>query len=110
MSQKITRTYDKVEKLLIKHPSLRDDNSRLVVNIWFDELKDHDIVINEDIKKVLTLITRNFTSGETITRTSRLIQETDPTLRGKNWDKRQAHTKNVKEEIKNLKSKVLEAT
>jgi len=106
MTKKIILASNKVEMFLTKHPSLRDDNPRLVVNIWHQELKDHGINITADIKKVLTLITRNLTSSETITRTSRLLQETNENLRGKNWDKRQAHTKNIKKEITELKSLV----
>ena len=110
MTKKITLVSDKVEMLLVKNPSLRDDNPRLVVNIWHQELKDHDININEDVKKVLTLITSNLTSSETITRTSRLLQETNENLRGRNWDKRQAYTKNVKKEIADIKATALEVT
>ena len=81
MSQKLKQARDQVQELLEKHPSLRDDHPRLVVNIWYKELKTHGINITSEIKDVLTLITRNLTSSETITRTSRLLQETIPELR-----------------------------
>ena len=109
MSQKLKQARDQVQELLEKHPSLRDDHPRLVVNVWYKELKTHGINITSEIKDVLTLITRNLTSSETITRTSRLLQETVPELQGRQWKKRQAHTKKVKKEIREIKSEVAEA-
>ena len=109
MSQKLKQAREQVQNLLEKHPSLRDDHPRLVVNFWYKELETFGVEITPEIKKVLTLITRNLTSSETITRTSRLLQETTPELQGRDWKKRQAHTKKVKTEIKELKSEVVEA-
>ena len=109
MSQKLKQARNQVQELLIKHPSLRDDHSRLVVNVWYKELKTFGVDITSEVKEVLNLITRNLTSSETITRTSRLLQETVPELQGRDWKKRQAHTKKVKTEIKEIKSEVAEA-
>ena len=109
MSQKLKQARDQVQELLEKHPSLRDDHSRLVVNVWYKELKTFGIDITSEVKEVLNLITRNLTSSETITRTSRLLQETVPELQGRDWKKRQAHTKKVKREIREIKSEVAEA-
>ena len=109
MSQKLKQARDQVQELLEKHPSLRDDHSRLVVNVWYKELKTFGVDITSEVKEVLNLITRNLTSSETITRTSRLLQETVPELQGRDWNKRQAHTKKVKREIREIKSEVVEA-
>ena len=109
MSQKLKQARDQVQELLEKHPSLRDDHSRLVVNIWHKELKSLGIEIIPQISKVLTLISTKLTSAESITRTSRLLQETVLELQGRDWKKRQAHTKKVKREIKEIKSEVAEA-
>ena len=109
MSQKLKQARDQVQELLEKHPSLRDDHPRLVVNIWYKELKTFGVDITSEVKEVLNLITRNLTSSETITRTSRLLQETVPELQGRDWKKRQAHTKKVKREIREIKSEVVGA-
>ena len=109
MSQKLKQAREQVQELLEKHPSLRDDHPRLVVNFWFKELDAFGVELTSEIKEVLTLITNSLTSSETITRTSRLLQETMPGLQGRDWKKRQAHTKKVKTEIKELKSEVVEA-
>jgi len=109
MSQKLKQAREQVQELLEKYPSLRDDHPRLVVNFWHKELETFGVELTSEIKEVLTLITRNLTSSETITRTSRLLQETVPELQGRDWKKRQAHTKKVKTEIKEIKSEVVEA-
>ena len=109
MSQKLKQAREEVQELLEKHPSLRDDHPRLVVNFWCKELETAGVELTSEIKEVLTLITNNLTSSETITRTSRLLQETVPELQGRDWKKRQAHTKKVKTEIKEIKSEVVEA-
>ena len=109
MSQKLKQAREQVQELLEKHPSLRDDHPRLVVNFWSNELDAFGVELTSEIKEVLTLITNSLTSSETITRTSRLLQETMPELQGRDWKKRQAHTKKVKTEIKELKSEVVEA-
>ena len=109
MSQKLKQAREQVQELLEKHPSLRDDHPRLVVNFWSKELDAVGVELTTEIKEVLTLITNSLTSSETITRTSRLLQETVPELQGRDWKKRQAHTKRVKAEIKEFKSEVVEA-
>ena len=109
MSQKLKQAREQVQELLEKHPSLRDDHPRLVVNFWCKELDAVGVELTTEIKEVLTLITNSLTSSETITRTSRLLQETVPELQGRDWKKRQAHTKKVKTEIKEIKSEVAEA-
>ena len=109
MSQKLKQARKQVETLLKKHPSLRDDHPRLVVNVWHKELKAFGVEITPEIKEILNLITRKLTSSETITRTSRLLQETVPELQGRDWKKRQAHAKRVIKEIKEIKSEVAEA-
>ena len=109
MSQKLKQAREQVQELLEKHPSLRDDHPRLVVNFWCKELDAVGVELTTEIKEVLTLITNSLTSSETITRTSRLLQETVPELQGRDWKKRQAYTKKVKKELKELKSEVVEA-
>ena len=108
MSQKIKQASKPVRELLEKHPSLRDDNPRLVANIWYEELKSLGTEITPQIKQLLTLISTALTSGESITRASRSLQKEVPDLRGKNWEKHQAHTKNVKKELRELELEITE--
>jgi len=109
MSQKIKEATNPVKAILIKHPSLRDDNPRLVANIWYEELKSLGIEITPQIKKVLTLISTELTSAESITRASRSLQNAVPDLRGKDWEKRQAYAPKVKKELREIKAEIAEA-
>ena len=109
MSQKIKQAINPVRIILEKHPSLRDDNPRLVANIWHEELKSLGIEITPQIKKVLTLISTELTSAESITRASRSLQREVPDLRGKDWEKRQAHAPKVKKELREIKTEIAEA-
>ena len=109
MSQKIKAAINPVKVILEKHPSLRDDNPRLVANIWYGELKSLGIEITPQINKVLTLISTKLTSAESITRASRSLQNAVPDLRGKDWKKRQAHAPKVKKELRKIKTEIAEA-
>ena len=109
MSQKIKQAINPVRTILEKHPSLRDDNPRLVANIWHEELKSLGIEITPQITKVLNLIATELTSAESITRVSRSLQNAVPDLRGKDWEKRQAHAPKVKKELKEIKTVIAEA-
>ena len=109
MSQRIKEATNPVKAILIKHPSLRDDNPRLVANIWYEELQSLGIEITPQINKVLTLISTELTSAESITRASRSLQNAVPDLRGKDWEKRQAHAPKIKKELKEIKTEIAEA-
>ena len=109
MSQKIKQAINPVRAILEKHPSLRDDNPRLVANIWHKELKSLGIEITPQIKKVLTLISTELTSAESITRASRTLQKDVPDLRGRDWEKRQVHAPKVKKELREIKTEIAEA-
>ena len=109
MSQKIKQAINPVRIILEKHPSLRDDNPRLVANIWHEELKSIGIEITPQISKVLTLIATELTSADSITRASRSLQNAVPDLRGKDWKKRQAHAPKVKRELREIKTEIAEA-
>ena len=109
MSQKLKQAREEVQELLEKHPSLRDDNPRLVANIWHKELKSLGIEITPQIKKVLTLISTELTSADSITRASRSLQNAVPDLRGKDWKKRQVHAPKVKKELREIKAEIAEA-
>ena len=109
MSQKIKQAINPVRTILEKHPSLRDDNPRLVANIWHEELKSLGIEITPHIKKVITLISTELTSADSITRASRSLQREVPDLRGKEWKKRQAHAVRVKKALKEIQAEIAEA-
>ena len=109
MSQKIKAAISPVRTILEKHPSLRDDNPRLVANIWHEELKSLGIEITPQITKMLTLISTKLTSAESITRASRTLQKDVPDLRGRDWEKRQAHAVKVKKALRDIQAEIAKA-
>ena len=91
---------DKVINLLTKHPSLRDSDTRLAANIWYNHIKN----VNEI--DAITLLSRfaegKLPSYESISRCRRKIQEEKPELRGKKWEKRHIRQKTVKDQVKEI--------
>ena len=81
--KKLVTLENRVEKLLKKYKTLRNNNNALCVKVWeqqFDERKD---------------ITSNFfamyesgkyVSADNITRIARLVKQYNPELRGTNYD------------------------
>ena len=90
---KIPKTFNQVKALMGKFPVLRDNDSRLVVNQWIDEIK----LLGFDLggmkaTDLLTIIKdEKLTPFDSISRARRLVEETHIELRGKSWAKRQAH-------------------
>ena len=80
---------NRVKELMEDYPITRDDDSRLVCNIWWQEAGG-----SETIQKLMApdflskIVDRSLSSWETITRVRRKLQEEIPDLRGKKWDAR----------------------
>ena len=94
-----TKLKDRVYKMLNTYPVLRDSDQRLITNMWHDELPAH-LKGNAGVREFFQLLaTGYFTSGESITRARRQLQESNPSLRGNNYAGKQAHTGQVKEDL-----------
>ena len=91
---------DKVISLLTKHPSLRDSDTRLAANIWYNHTKN----VNEI--DALTLLSRfaegKLPSYESISRCRRKVQEENPELRGRKWEKRHSKEETIKQQVKEI--------
>tara|TARA_R110000868_G_scaffold74337_13_gene215058 strand:+ start:34825 stop:35127 length:303 start_codon:yes stop_codon:yes gene_type:complete len=75
-------TKPKIEELLKSRPHLRDDDNKLIANIWFNEVDD----INITAKEFLTLFAEGgLTSPESIRRMRAKLQEESPEYRGENY-------------------------
>ena len=93
---------EKVREFLTDHPSLRDNDSRLIVNIWADSIGRKELNLMSASDLMIMISNDELPSGSTIRRMRRKLQEFDDTLRGKKWDVR--HNKlepQVKEELRN---------
>lgn len=90
----------RVQTLLHNHSHLREDDLRLIANIWFQEAVSH----GADQKAVQVfldiLVTGQLTSPETIRRTRQKIQEQVPYLRGKNYKARHKEEKRFRKNIR----------
>lgn len=79
---------ERVEKLLISHPHLRDSDEKLIANIWTQDVKtkQKSTIDSMSAKEVLTLFAnKSLTSSETIRRTRQKVQEKNEDTRGSIW-------------------------
>ena len=98
---KIFKQKDIVTKLLNEYPELRDNDSRLVANVWLHELQGLELNHNKiSAGKFLHLYaTGQLTASDSITRLRRKLQEENIELRGEKYNKRQNRVTNVQMEL-----------
>lgn len=83
ITQKLT---DKVIDLLTNKPHLRDDDLRLVANIWHSEIPNiNSLTAFEFLKHYAE---GRLTNSDYITRVRRKVQEENEFLRGELWEER----------------------
>lgn len=97
MLQSITKVKDKVEYLLNKNPIYRDDDNKLIARIWNQESNAVD-----KIGFLLDFGNKKISSPEAIRRARQKLQEHNPHLRGKLYNKRHQNGATVKSGIKFL--------
>ena len=89
---------DEVEKFLTKYPVLRDDDEKLMANMWYKRIPN---VLDQSALSVLGMLAnKKLPSYESISRCRRKLQEEDPNLRGKEYNLRHKRTEEIKEEVK----------
>lgn len=87
-----------VKNLLTDREVLRDNDKLLVLQYWMNEIKNihksqiYDLSLFQFQEMMLT---NKLTGWNSITRARRNLQEKNPNLRGKLWDKRHANQINV---------------
>ena len=74
---------EKVREFLTDHPSLRDNDSRLIVNIWADSIGRKELNLMSATDLMIMISNDELPSGSTIRRMRRKLQEFDDALRGK---------------------------
>jgi hypothetical protein len=89
----------KVEEYLIKYKSLRDDDNRLMSNIWAEQLRSK----GRSISEFLPMFSKGeLASPESIRRCRQKLQENNPQYRGQKWGHRKKAAKKVKSKIHSL--------
>lgn len=102
MRVEIKNTKERVIKLLKDKPHLRDDDQKLMANIWFQDLLNSNIdVKNITGYELLEIFSKNdiMSSPESIYRARRKTQEEDASLRGTNWKSRHKNEEKIKKEL-----------
>ena len=95
MINKIRTAKEMVTHFLTIRPELRDDDNRLLANIWATQLNQagiHDIG-GFDLLKIISK--GLLLSPESIRRARQKVQEENPTLRGKSYKARHEKAKEV---------------
>lgn len=100
MAQRITsQLKQRVLDMLSNYPMLRDNDHRLITNMWHQELPDH-LKKDKGVREFFQLLSIGyFTAGDSITRARRQIQEANPSLRGNKHAARQSHTKTIQQDL-----------
>jgi hypothetical protein len=94
---------DTIYQLLHNNPRLRDDDNKLIANIYIKELGGLDKVKQMSAFDFLTVFASgSLTSTESIRRTRCKVQEEDPKLRGECYHKKQVTGVIVSHQIKDL--------
>lgn len=99
---------ERVAQFLTDFPALRDNDARLVANIWLEDAVEYDP--NLDISKAkyfLRMVAEGVLSNtESIRRSRQLLQQKNPQLRGKLYKERKEYAANVKAEIVEIKETI----
>ena len=95
--KKLFSVVDDVEKFLIKYPPLRDDDERLMANIWSSHIGNLEGIDGKEILHMLA--NHQLPSYESISRCRRKIQEIKPHLRGEKWHERHKRSQKIRKEI-----------
>ena len=101
--EKMHQIKPKVLKLLIEKPHLRDDDNRLIANIFLNEGGGYDTMQKISAYEFLRLFAEGkFTNFESIRRVRAKLQEEHPELRGKTYKERQKKGTDTTISIKSL--------
>ena len=88
---------DEVEKFLTEYPVLRDDDEKLMANIWNSHIGNLEDVDGKDV--LCMLASHKLPSYESISRCRRKLQEECPNLRGEKWYERHKRADNIRRDI-----------
>jgi len=97
--KKLFSAIDEVEIFLTKYPILRDNDERLMANIWVKYIGQNELD-DMDAKDLLaSLANKLLPSYESISRCRRKLQEDCPNLRGEKWKARHERSEEIRKSI-----------
>lgn len=102
MRVEIKNNKERVIKLLEDKPHLRDDDQKLMANIWFQDLLKSNINA-KDITgyKLLEIFSKSniLSNPESVRRVRQKVQEENVNLRGNNYKSRHKNEEKIKKEL-----------
>lgn len=103
MLSKMYKIKDIVKDLLTKRTELRDDDNKLIANIYLIEAGGFKALQSMSAQDFLVNFTKGFySSPESIRRVRQKLQENYPELRGIKYNNRKQSGENTSNEIKDL--------
>lgn len=96
---KLKPVRERVKNLLEKKPHLRDDDQKLIANIWYQD-NENKIFAGTADQLLRALADGKLTNFESIRRVRQKLQEQHPSLRGTKYKDRQDHQGTVVKEIR----------
>ena len=100
---KVNNNIDRVKHLLKNYPHLRDNDNKLMANIWAEDMRG--LGLDPKFSPAMSLLglyaSGDLTNSESIRRTRQKLQEEFPLLRGNKYNARQQAAKNVKQQLIN---------
>ena len=102
--KKISKLVDRVTGLLTAKSDLRDNDRRLICNIWWKSVSNPELLMFEDF--IQLYIKGKVPESDSITRCRRKVQEENENLRGKSWDLRHGLENTVLNELREIGSSI----
>ena len=104
MKNILSKTFWKVKTLLETEEKYRDNDERLVVKYWWEEMKRINIDGNSITAKDFFIMYRDgkFTTADCITRARRKCNEEFPNTKGLSYNHRKRKAEETKQEIREL--------
>lgn len=101
---KLSRVKGKVRAQLTKHRPNRDDDNKLIANIWFNDLKalGYNPTEISAFKMLQLFSTGDLSNPESIRRSRQQLQRLHPELRGEKYVERKSKEEDVKDELDNF--------
>jgi|APGre2960657373_1045057.scaffolds.fasta_scaffold40357_3 hypothetical protein len=101
---KIKDLADKIEVLLEKYPTYRDNDKKLVCHIWMEQMGGIDPMKQISLYDFLKtwIDSKNLANPDTICRARRKVQEVKPHLRGAQYKHRRTEEVDVRSKINTI--------
>ncbi len=107
MAVEITKVKDRIAMLLKEHSHLRDSDSKLRANLWYNEIRKIEPFNQPEneliVLQICSLIAEDkLTDPESIRRTRAKLQEKYQELRGSNYKERHKKVVEINQQLKEV--------